>query len=131
MIVLDASAAVAVLGNAADGATVRAGLAELQGGVHAPELISLEVANAVGRAVRRGELTTEQAQDGLLDLDDLVPERWSHRPLMPRVWQLRHNLSAYDAAYLALAELLGATLVTLDTGLAAMAARTVDVVTAS
>lgn len=128
---LDASAAIAVLGNHPASGPLRLELTRSRGAVHAPELILLEVANVIGRAVRRKELTKDQARSGLLDLDDLVSERWSHRPLLPRVWGLRHNLSAYDAAYLALAELLGATLVTLDRGLATVATRTVQVVPGS
>lgn len=97
--------------------------------VHVPELLELEVANGLRKAVLRGDLEAGRAGQALDDFSDLDVQRWPHRALMERVWDLRHNLSAYDAAYLALAELLAATLVTLDAGLATVAARTVDVVT--
>ena len=63
-------------------------------------------------------LSARRASEALGDLADLPAERYGHRPLLGRVWELRHNLQAYDAAYVALAEALGAVLVTADRRLA-------------
>jgi predicted nucleic acid-binding protein len=70
----------------------------------------------------RGELDAERGRAALEDLADLGLRRYPHRRLLPRIWELRHNLTAYDAAYVALAEALGAPLVTRDRRLAAAAA---------
>lgn len=66
------------------------------------------------RFVRRGELFPERARQALEDFAALPLERYSHELLLSRVWRLRDNLSAYDAAYVALAEILGARLLTRD-----------------
>ncbi len=86
--------------------------------VHAPELVDLEVASALRRLVRRGSLTAEQATYALSDLRRARITRHSHRPFLPRIWELRDNVSAYDAAYVAIAERADATLLTLDRRLA-------------
>ena len=70
------------------------------------------------RYEREGELIATRAQQAMDDLADLALERYSHRVLLPRAWQLRSNLTAYDAAYVALAELLEAPLITADARLA-------------
>jgi len=82
--------------------------------LHAPHLLDIEVAQVLRRFVRRGELSPERARQALEDLAALPLERYSHEQLLPRVWRLRDNLSAYDAAYVALAEILGAALLTRD-----------------
>jgi len=74
------------------------------------------------RFALRGELGAERGREALEDLADLGLRRYPHRRLLPRIWELRHNLTAYDAAYVALAEALGAPLVTRDRRLAAAAA---------
>jgi len=86
------------------------------------------VVSAVRKLVRRAEVSPERVELAFEDLDDLAVRRWPHHPLLPRVWALRHALSPYDAAYLALAEALGASLVTLDAGLATVASGSVRVV---
>lgn len=87
--------------------------------MHAPHLLDLEVAQVLRRLALRGDISEERANVGLLTLFDLRVIRHSHVNLLPRIWQLRHNLSAYDAAYVALAELIDATLITRDSRLAA------------
>jgi predicted nucleic acid-binding protein len=95
--------------------------------VVAPALVDLEVAQVLRRWNRSGELADERARQAVLDLLDLPVARQPHDLLLDRVWTLRHDLTAYDAAYLALAELVDARLVTFDRGLAEVAARTVEI----
>jgi predicted nucleic acid-binding protein len=96
--------------------------------LHAPELLLLEVAQGLRRAVRSGALDAGIAGERLAEVRQLGPVLHGHGLLLRRAWQLRDDLTAYDASYLALAELLELPLVTLDHGLAAVAARTVEVV---
>jgi predicted nucleic acid-binding protein len=82
--------------------------------VCAPEVIDLEVANAWRRELLVGHIGEDRSRLALDDLAGLRLARMPHRPLMPRIWELRHNLTPYDAAYVALAEALDATLLTAD-----------------
>jgi predicted nucleic acid-binding protein len=86
--------------------------------LHAPHLVDVEVLHALRRLVAGGTLSTDRATDALRDFDQLTIVRYPHQPLMGRMWDLRHNLSAYDAAFVSLAEALGSTLVTCDSRLA-------------
>jgi predicted nucleic acid-binding protein len=86
--------------------------------LHAPHLIDLEVAQVLRRFVFRGEIQTERGRAALADYADFPIRRYPHDFLLPRVWDLRDNLTAYDAAYVALAEVLDATLLTHDRKLA-------------
>jgi len=86
--------------------------------LHAPHLIDLEVAQVLRRYASLGEVSAERGRQALADLADLPLSRYPHTVLLPRVWELRHNATAYDAAYLALAEALDAPLVTADARLA-------------
>lgn len=88
--------------------------------LHVPHLLDLEIAQVLRRYERAGSLSAERAGNALEDLSDLMITRYPHDFLLPRVWALRHNTTAYDAVYLALAEVLGATLVTRDAALAAV-----------
>lgn len=117
MIVLDASAALELLLNTPAAARVARRVLAPRESLHAPHLIDLEVAQALRRWERNGELAPERALEVLDDLADLPLTRYSHQLLMERIWELRHNATAYDAAYLVLAEALGATLVTCDSAL--------------
>lgn len=113
MIVVDASVVAAALIDAGpEGAQLRARLVGDR--LAAPELIDLEVASVVRRRCAAGLLDVPRAEQALDDLLALPIERAPHRPLLPRCWELRHNLTVYDAAYVALAEILEATLVTGD-----------------
>lgn len=84
----------------------------------APELIDLEVQSVLRSGVRRGLLDERRARLAWSDLASTPLRRAPHRPLLPRAWELRDNLTTYDAAYVALAEILGATLLTTDRKLA-------------
>lgn len=117
MLVVDASVLAPALGDdASDGDAARAAL---RGNVlAAPELIDLEVLSVWRRQVGGGRLTVRRAALALADLLDLPMQRIPHRRLVARCWELRGNLTPYDAAYVALADMLGAVLVTGDTRLA-------------
>lgn len=119
MIVLDASAAVELLAGSRLGRAVAARIRPPAESLHAPHLLDLEVAQALRRAVAGGALEPERARQALDDLLLLDLERYPHHRLLPRIWELRDNLTAYDAAYVALAELLDAPLLTADASLAA------------
>lgn len=86
--------------------------------VAAPELLDLEVGSVLRRLVLSGQLGVRRASGALTDLGDLPVRRVSHRPLLARCWDLRHAVSFYDGAYVALAEALGAPLATTDARLA-------------
>jgi predicted nucleic acid-binding protein len=117
VIVLDSSAAVDFLSGRADRDWVEAQI-EDDPDVHSPHLLDVEVTNALRGMVRRGELRATEARGAIDDLYDLDVVRYPHVDLLDRIWELRANVTAYDAAYLALAELLDATLVTTDARLA-------------
>ena len=90
--------------------------------LRAPELIEPETLNALRRLVARGTVSDRRATEAASDLANTRLVRYPHAPLRERVWELRDNLTAYDATYLALAEGLGASvLLTGDGGLAARA----------
>jgi predicted nucleic acid-binding protein len=118
MIVLDASAAVDWLLQTPAGQRIENRIYSRNETLHAPHLLDLEVTQVLRRLVQQGVVPAYRADDAIRDLLDLRVNRYAHFVLLPRIWQLRHNLSAYDAAYLVLAEKLGATLVTRDRRLA-------------
>ena len=130
MIVLDASAAVDWLLQTASAPRIESRIFSGNHSLHAPELLDLEVAQVLHRLVREGVLPATRAEAAIQDLLDLRLTRYPHSLLLPRIWQFRHNLSAYDAAYVVLAEKLGATLLTRDARLATAAghAATIEVV---
>ena len=113
MIVVDASVVIEMLGPGPPpiGKVVTDDL-------HAPHLLDAEVAQALRRHCRTGAMDEALARQALDDLSELAIIRHDHRPLLPRVWELRENLTAYDALYVSLAEMLGASLVTLDARIA-------------
>lgn len=117
MIVSDASVVVtALLVSGAAGDDARDVL--LADEAHAPHLLDVEVASAVRRGVLGGRISVQDGRAHLADLRDLAIARHAHEPLLERMLELRDAVSAYDASYVALAELMGATLVTADTRLA-------------
>jgi len=86
--------------------------------LHAPHLIDLEIAQILRRYVRSAVISAERGAEALADLADFPLTRYPHVILLPRIWEMRHGLTGYDAAYLALAEALDARLVTRDRALA-------------
>ena len=120
MIVVDASAALDLLLNTPFAPQLASRLLSRDETLHAPHLIDLEVAQVLRRWERAGAITAARAQEAFEDLADLPLVRYPHLLLLPRVWDLRQNATAYGAAYLALAEAIGATLVTRDAALASI-----------
>jgi predicted nucleic acid-binding protein len=118
VIVIDASALAEVLLRGPAAEAVERRIHDISETLHAPHLIDMEVAHVVRRYAARGDIADELGRAALGDLFDFPLRRYSHLSLLSRIWELRHNLSAYDAAYVALAEALGAPLVTLDRRLA-------------
>lgn len=122
MIVIDASALIEVLLRTPAASTIAGALIE-SGPVHAPHLIDVEVAQVLRRYVLSGDIGMDLGSAALADLQNFPALRHRHDFLLPRVWQLRNNLSAYDAVYLALAEALDAPLLTHDARLRTAARR--------
>ncbi len=118
MIVLDASAAVELLLNTRLGKKLAERLRSSDVSLHAPHLIDLEVAQTLRRYVADRTLPEERGRLALQHFAMLDLNRYPHDSLLRRVWVLRDNLTAYDAAYVALAEALEASLVTADRRLA-------------
>jgi predicted nucleic acid-binding protein len=87
--------------------------------LHAPHLIDVEFLHALRRLCMIGDLSKDRASDARTDFRDLTLIRYPHEDLADRIWELRHNLTAYDAAFVALAEALDAPLITVDGKLAA------------
>ena len=117
MLVVDASVlAVALSDDGQDGDSARA---RLRGEIlAAPELVDLEVVSVLRRQNRAGLLDARRAYLALTDLMSMPLRRSPHALLLPRCWELRENVTPYDAAYVALAEALEATLLTGDRRLA-------------
>lgn len=118
MIVADASAIIEMLLRTEAGSAVEARLFRRTETIHAPALVDLEVAHVLRRFVARGEMTPARADASIHVMIGLPIERHTHEPLLPRIWELRDNFTAYDAAYVALAEGLRAPLLTCDARLA-------------
>ncbi len=120
MIVIDASALVELLvGGTPRAAKLAARIARPLESLHAPHLIDLEIVSVLRGLEARKLVSPQTAAQAIADLLALDLVRYPHDPLVPRAWQLRGNLTAYDAAYIALAEILAAPLVTCDAKLAA------------
>lgn len=117
MIVVDASFLVNVLGD--DGDDGRRARDRLVGqSLAAPELIDLEVASVFRKFCAASKFDAGRASQALADLHALRMDRIPHRELITRCWELRNNVTIYDASYIAVAELFGAVLLTVDTRLA-------------
>jgi len=127
VIVLDASAALDWLLQTAAGQRIEQRIYSHRESLHAPHLLDLEVGQVLRRLVREGAVSAHRAEQAIEDLLDLRIARYPHFVLLPRIWQLRHNLSAYDAAYVALAENLGARLLTRDARLASVSGLTAPI----
>ena len=118
MLVLDASVVVELVLRGPGAARIEERLFREGETLHAPELLDLEVTHTLRRLVLRGSMTAARARLALDVLAVFPVSRYRHGMLIDRVWELRANLTAYDASYVALAELGKATLVTLDERLA-------------
>jgi predicted nucleic acid-binding protein len=126
VIVLDASAAIDWLLQTAAGQQIETRIYSRGESLHAPHLLDLEVPQVLRRLVREGAVSAPRADQAIQDLLDLRVTRYPHFVFLPRIWRLRDNFSAYDAAYIALTENLGATLITRDARLASACARLVS-----
>jgi predicted nucleic acid-binding protein len=113
VIVLRVRAAGAIL-ETPTGQLVADRIADPAVGLHVPHLADIEVVQALRRYVQEGEIDSDAAAVALDDLRALDLQRHAHEPLLDRVWELRKNLTAYDAVYVALAEVLDSVLLTCD-----------------
>jgi predicted nucleic acid-binding protein len=121
MIVVDASALLEALLRTPAARAVEERLFEPQQTLHAPHLLDIEVAQVIRRYAAKGEIDSKRGRAALADLADFPFRRYPHDFLLPRVSDLRNNLTAYDAVYVVLAETLDAPLLTRDQRLAAAA----------
>lgn len=119
MIVADASAILEVLLRTDAGHRIESRLFDSPETIHVPHLLDVEIAQVVRRYVLRGEVSAHRGERMVELLRRFPMARYAHEPLLRRIWALRANLTAYDAAYVALAEGLRAVLVTRDERLAA------------
>ena len=127
MLVLDASVALELTLRSAKGALASRMILHAGEALHAPHLIDIEFAHTVRRMVREKELDPIAAQEAFDDFLDLTLKRHAHIAFLPRIWALRNALSAYDAAYIALAEALNVPLATCDGRLSRSHGHHVDV----
>jgi len=118
LIVVDASVLVDLLRRFEDRGAIENRLLRGDENLHAPHLVDLEITHALRRFVLIGDMPPARAEEALEDLADIRIDRYPHSVLLPRIWELRDSLTAYDAAYVALAEALEAPLVTRDARLA-------------
>jgi predicted nucleic acid-binding protein len=121
MIVVDASALLEALLRTPAAKAVEKFLFDPRQTLHAPHLLDVEITQVVRRYAANGEIDGERGRVALVDLVDFPLCRYAHDFLLPRIWDLRNNLTAYDAVYVALAEALDAPLLTRDRRLAGAA----------
>lgn len=127
MPVVDASVLVGFLSSPPGADRLRVRLLREDEELWAPHVVEAEVGHALRRGVRRGDLSPRQGDAALEELVALPLERAAHAPLLQRAWQLRDNVSFYDALYVALAEGLGMPLLTLDARLVRAPGSGVDI----
>jgi predicted nucleic acid-binding protein len=114
MFVLDASVVVELLTNGALADSIRSDLSGRDESFIVPHLIDVEVVSAIRRLAADRRIGAHRSDQFLAGLAALPAERYSHTPLIGRIWELRHNFTAYDATYIALAEAMNAVLYTSD-----------------
>ncbi len=117
MLVIDASAVVELLLGGDRAERVLVWFESEEGTIHAPGLLDVEVTQVLRRLVAAGIMDAPRGAAALEILQDLPVHRHPEKPLLPRIWQLRENLTAYDAVYVALAEALDCPLLTFDRAL--------------
>ena len=127
MTVLDASAVVALILRTSGSSEIASRLRNGDRDLHAPHLLDIEVTQVLRRFFLVGDVDEARALEALADLAELPLIRHPHLPFCPRIWDLRHNLTAYDATYVALSEALDASLMTCDRRLATTAQHLVRV----
>jgi predicted nucleic acid-binding protein len=118
LIIIDASAVIELLLRTELGEKVEVRALARDARLHGPHLLDLEILQALRRLLQLQAISVARAGEALLDYADLFIERASHQPLLGRIWQLRESMTAYDGAYVALAEALDAPVVTCDEKLA-------------
>jgi predicted nucleic acid-binding protein len=114
VIVLDASVAVELLTNSPLGGAIRRDLAGRDESFLVPHLLDVEVVSALRRLFAGQRIDSYRSEQLLADLAALPAERYGHTPLLGRMWDLRRNFTAYDAAYITLAEMTNSVLYTCD-----------------
>jgi len=127
VIVVDASVLLEVLLNTPAGTLVARRLFAEDETLHVPHLLDVEVAQVLRRYALAGDIGPDRGLQALEDLAGFPMTRYPHDLFLPRIWELRHNVTAYDAAYIALAETLAAPLVTRDAKLASVARRFAEI----
>ena len=118
MIVIDASAVLELVLRTDKGKQVEARALVAEESLHAPHLVDVEITQALRRLTQLKELTPQRAKQALDDHAALHIKRANHRDMLERLWELRESITAYDATYVALAEVLESPLVTCDSKLA-------------
>ena len=118
MIVADASVVLEVLLRTKRGMTIQSRLLSSRETLHAPHLIDLEVCQVLRRYLVNKDLSADRAAMAIEDFQRIRIFRYPHRIFLDRIWELRRNMTAYDAAYVAVAETIGAPLLTTDRRLA-------------
>ncbi len=119
MLVLDASAALAAfLGTGVSSTSIRVRVEAPGESIHAPHLLDIEMLHALRGLVLRGDISRARSEQVREDFASLRWSRYSHVAFLDRIWELKGDLTAYDAAYVALAETFSAPLVTTDARLA-------------
>lgn len=114
MIVLDASVVVELLTNGELADPIRSDLSGRDDSFVVPHLIDVEVVSAIRKLVAGQRIGADRTDQILAGLEALPADRYPHIPLIGRIWELRHNFTAYDAVYIALAEAMNAVLYTSD-----------------
>jgi len=127
LIVVDSSAILEVLLRSQAGLEIEKRIFSPHETLYAPHLLDLEVAQVLRRYCSFGDMGSERGREALEDLVDLPINRYPHHSFLPRIWELRHNMTAYDAVYIALAETLPAPLITRDTRLASAPGHTATI----
>ena len=114
MIVLDASVVVELLINGRLADSLGRAFAQRNDSFIVPHLLDVEVASALRKLAAGRRIDSHRMEKLLSDLAMLPAERYAHTPLLTRMWELRHNFTCYDAAYIALAEVTNSILYTCD-----------------